>query len=66
MVRHLISESKRAEANIELTSKELKELSLLTIIKNCGNIKGVNLWENRLKDMSILKNFPNITELHLR
>lgn len=62
-----ISEVNRSKLNfVELTSKSLTDISLLSGIEAKKNIKILNLWENKIKNIDLLSEFKEVRELFLR
>lgn len=62
ILRHVTEEDRKLEANIEITSRGLKELRILDALRNVDRIRSVNLWENRLTSESVaaLMRFRNV------
>lgn len=50
----------------ELTSKGISDISFLEDIKNKDTVTTLNLWENNIQDISVLRQFPSIEELYLK
>ena len=51
---------------LELTSKNLVDISPLNGINRKKNIKVLNLWENKIKNIDLLHEFKEVKELFLR
>lgn len=68
--QQLLSLSLRKDLNatdptIELTSKELADLTVLQEVENPASVRSINLWDNRLSHLPDLSKFASLTELVL-
>ena len=50
---------------LELTSNKIEDIAFLDDIEEKEEIITLNLWENSISDIGILKKFPNVEELYL-
>lgn len=58
--------NKSGQRFLELTSKGLVDVSLLDGIQSKKQIKVLNLWENKIKNIDLLSEFREVKELFLR
>ena len=64
--RSLKAESGKAEATVELTTKELSDLSVLKEVGNPEAVRSLNLWGNRLTELPDISGFTILADLNLR